>query len=32
VARHLGGRFEPMRAEELAASSVQILEGKSLPE
>jgi hypothetical protein len=32
LARHLGGRFEPMRAEELAASSVQILEGKSLPE
>ena len=27
LARHLGGRFEPMRAEELAASSVKILEG-----
>jgi dipeptidyl aminopeptidase/acylaminoacyl peptidase len=27
LARHLGGRFEPMRGEELAASSVKILEG-----
>jgi len=27
LARHLGGRFEPMRRDELEASSVKIVEG-----
>jgi dipeptidyl aminopeptidase/acylaminoacyl peptidase len=35
LARHLGGRFEPMHPDELSASSVQIIEGAdelSLPD
>jgi len=27
LARHLGGRVEPITAEEVAASSMQVLEG-----